>query len=73
LLVSARGGRCAIGAKAARTLAQLHALIGEMMQGVDIMRGKDPQARREQGAEKIVTALNTYPMHFNHPGWKPLR
>jgi hypothetical protein len=53
--------------------AQLHVLIGEMMQGVDIMRGKDPQVRREQGAEKIVTALNTYPMHFNYPGWKPLR
>jgi len=30
------------------------------MQGVDIMRGKDPQARREQGVEKIVTAPNTY-------------
>ena len=43
------------------------------MQGVDIMRGKGPQARREPGAEKIVTAPNTYPKHFNHPGWKPLR
>jgi len=43
------------------------------MQGVDIMRGKAPQARREQGAEKFVTALNTYLKHFNHPGWKSLR
>ena len=43
------------------------------MQGVDVMRGKDPQARRERGAEKIVIALNTYLKHFNYPGWKPLR
>lgn len=53
--------------------AQLHLLIGEMMQGVNIMRGKDPQSRRELGAEKIVTALNTYPKYFDHPVWKPLR
>ena len=53
--------------------AQLHVLIGEMMQGVDIMRGKDPKSGRELGAEKIVTALNTYPKYFHHPGWEPLR
>ncbi|MEO8159014.1 MAG: hypothetical protein ABI648_14550 [Betaproteobacteria bacterium] len=52
--------------------AQLHVLIGEIMQGVDIMRGKDPLAKRAQGAEKIVTAFNTYPKYFDHPGWKPL-
>jgi hypothetical protein len=53
--------------------AQLHVLIGEMMQGVDNMRGKDPKAGREQRAEKIVIALNTYPKRFDHPGWKSLR
>lgn len=52
--------------------AQLHVLIREMMQGVDIMRGKDPQAKRAQRAEKIVTAFNTYPKYFDHQGWKPL-
>jgi hypothetical protein len=53
--------------------AQLHVLSGQMMQGADNMRGKDPQAGREQRAEKIVTALNTYPKRFDHPDWKPLR
>ena len=53
--------------------AQLHVLIGEMMQGVDILRGKDPESKRELGVEKIVTALNSYPKYFDHPGWQPLR
>jgi hypothetical protein len=52
--------------------AQLHVLIGEMMQGLDIMRGKDAQAQRRQGAERIVGALDTYPKFFDHPGWRPL-
>lgn len=52
--------------------AQLHVLIGEMMQGLDIMRGKDTQAARRQGAEKIVGTLDTYPKFFDHPGWRPL-
>jgi hypothetical protein len=52
-----------------KTEAQPHVLIGEMMQGVDVMRGKDRQAKRQQGAEKIVAAPNTYPKHFDHPGW----
>jgi hypothetical protein len=52
--------------------AQLHVLIAEMMQGVDVMRGKEAQAPRLQGAEKIVGALDNYPKFFDHPGWRPL-
>ena len=52
--------------------AQLHVLIGEMMQGLDIMRGKDAQAPRRQGAERIVGTLDTYPKLFDHPGWRAL-
>lgn len=52
--------------------AQLHLVIGEMMQGVDAIRGKDKKASRRAGVEKIVASLNAYDKHFDHPGWRGL-
>ena len=52
--------------------AQLHLVIGEMMQGVDAIRGKDRKASRRAGVEKIVASLDAYGRHFDHPGWRGL-
>jgi hypothetical protein len=30
-------------------------------------------SHREEGAVKVVEALNAYGKHFNHPGWKPIK
>lgn len=47
---------------------QLHGVLAALTEGIDALRGQAP----EDGAVKVVTALNEYGKYFDHPGWKPL-
>lgn len=48
---------------------QLHIPLTQIIEGVATMKEK---AGQEQGAVKVVQALNAYGKHFDHPGWKSL-
>lgn len=52
--------------------AQLHMLIAEILEGADAMAGKSKQVTRQQGAAKVIGALENYGTYFNDPNWKPL-
>ena len=47
---------------------QLHVLLGEVLGGVEQLRGDRPEA----GVTAIVGALDAYGAHFVHEGWEPL-
>ncbi|MBF0180886.1 MAG: hypothetical protein HQM03_12760 [Magnetococcales bacterium] len=49
--------------------AQLHIVLGEMIQGAVAMQDSVLQA---SGAAKVVHALDLYGRHFDHPGWTPI-
>jgi hypothetical protein len=51
--------------------AQLHVVLAEIIAGSDLMKDTD-QAKRREGAVKVVGALGTYPQYFDHPGWRAL-
>jgi len=51
--------------------ANLHYVVADLMQGVSLMRGKDPQRTRHDGAALVHGALRAYPKYFDDPGWKP--
>jgi len=48
---------------------QLHIVLGEIMEGADAMKGGK---HAQDGAVKVVKALDAYGKHFEHAGWKPL-
>jgi hypothetical protein len=52
--------------------AQLHLVIAQIAEGSEAMKGRDKNATRRAGAEKVVAALNAYGRHFQHPGWPSL-
>jgi hypothetical protein len=52
--------------------AQLHVLIAAILEGADAMAGKSRQVTRQQGAAKVIGALESYGMYFDDPSWKPL-
>ncbi|MBF0294345.1 MAG: hypothetical protein HQL96_04080 [Magnetococcales bacterium] len=49
--------------------AQLHIVLGEIIQGAVAMQDSVLQA---SGAAKVVHALDLYGRHFDHPGWVPI-
>lgn len=49
--------------------AQLHLVLGDIIEGANAMEGKRGQL---SGATLIVKALNAYGSHFDHPGWVSL-
>lgn len=51
--------------------AQLHFVIADLLQGVSLMRGQDPQRSRHDGAALVHGALRAYGQFFDHPGWTP--
>jgi hypothetical protein len=51
--------------------ANLHIVVGQMLEGVEAMKGKEKK-RPRAGAGKVVDALNEYGKYFDHPGWKRL-
>lgn len=52
--------------------AQLHIVVGEIMQAVETLEGKGAEKDRASGLLAIAGALNTYGEYFAHPGWKAL-
>lgn len=52
--------------------AQLHILLGNIIQGVEIIEGKVSGQQPEVGLRKMAQALNSYGSYFDHPQWKDL-
>lgn len=51
--------------------AQLHFVVGDLLQAVGLMRGSDPQRSRHDGAALVHGALRAYPKFFDDPSWQP--
>jgi hypothetical protein len=51
--------------------ANLHYVVADLLQGVNLMRGGDPQRTRHDGAALVHGALRAYPQYFDDPDWKP--
>ena len=51
--------------------ANLHYVIADLLQGVSLMRGKDPARTRHEGAALVHGALIAYGKYFDDPGWHP--
>jgi hypothetical protein len=51
--------------------ANLHYVIADLLQGVGLMRGQDPQRSRHDGAALVHGALRAYGQYFDDPHWKP--
>ena len=51
--------------------ANLHYVVADLMQGISLMRGTDPQRTRHDGAALVHGALRAYPKYFDDPDWKP--
>lgn len=49
--------------------AQLHLVVGDLLQGVGLMRGSDPARSRHDGAALVHGALRAYPKYFDDPGF----
>lgn len=49
---------------------QLHAVIADLMSGVDAVQGKEGDSHRASGVVKMAQTLNTYGRYFDHAGWK---
>ncbi|MEO7032125.1 MAG: hypothetical protein ABI351_06950 [Herbaspirillum sp.] len=49
--------------------AQLHAVLGQMTEGIDTLDGKQGDDRAA-GVVKVAQSLNNYGTYFQHPGWK---
>jgi hypothetical protein len=50
--------------------ANLHYVIADLMQGVSLMRGQDPQRTRHDGAALVHGALRAYGQFFDDPDWQ---
>ena len=51
--------------------ANLHYVIADLLQGVSLMRGKDPARTRHDGAALVHGALIAYGKYFDDPAWQP--
>ena len=49
--------------------AQLHYVVGDLLQGVGLMRGNDPGRSRHDGASRVHGALIAYGKYFDDPTW----
>jgi hypothetical protein len=52
--------------------AQLHLVVGDLLQGVALMRGSDPARSRHDGAALVHGALRAYPKYFDDPASPPI-
>ncbi|MDP2810761.1 MAG: hypothetical protein Q8O34_11490 [Rhodocyclaceae bacterium] len=52
--------------------AQLHLVVAELLAGSEQMAGKLKQAKRQDGAVKVIGALEKYATYFDDPGFKPI-
>lgn len=51
---------------------QLHLIVAEFLAGAEQMAGKNPSGSAQQGAIKVIDALDSYGHYFNDPGFEPL-
>jgi len=51
--------------------ANLHLVVADLLQGVSLMRGEDPQRSRHDGAALVHGALSAYGKYFDDPSWQP--
>ena len=49
--------------------AQLHYIVGDLLRGVALMRGSDPERSRHDGAALVHGALKAYGKYFDDPTW----
>jgi hypothetical protein len=49
--------------------AQLHYVVGDLLQAVSLLRGGDPARSRHDGAHRLHGALNAYGRYFDDPSW----
>lgn len=47
----------------------LHYVIADLAEGVNLMRGRDPERTRHDGAARVHGALLAYGKHFDDPAW----
>ena len=53
--------------------AQIHILLGEIMNGIDIATGKQLNQERALGVIKIAQSLNNYGKYFDHADWQTIK
>jgi hypothetical protein len=49
--------------------ANLHYAVADLLAGVALMRGSDPERTRHDGAALVHGALQAYGKHFDDPQW----
>ena len=52
--------------------AQLHLVVAEILEGAEQMSGKVKGVRRQNGAVRIIGALDKYATYFEDAGFKPI-
>jgi hypothetical protein len=60
---------CKLGTQADE---QLHLIIVDLLAGAEHMSGKVNQAKRMDGAVKVIGALDNYGKYFDDPGFQPI-
>ncbi|MBA3031543.1 MAG: hypothetical protein KKF85_00385 [Gammaproteobacteria bacterium] len=52
--------------------AQLHLVVADLLSGAEQMAGKIKKAKRQDGAVKVIGALEKYAAYFDDPQFKPI-
>lgn len=52
--------------------AQLHLIVADLLAGSEQMAGKIKKAKRQDGAVKVIGALENYATYFDDPQFKPI-
>lgn len=52
--------------------AQLHLVVADLLAGAEQMAGKAKQAKRMDGAVKVIGALDNYGKYFDDPSFQPI-
>lgn len=52
--------------------AQLHLIVADLLAGAEQMAGKVNKAKRQDGAVKVIGALEKYATYFDDPQFKPI-
>lgn len=52
--------------------AQLHLIVADLLAGSELMAGKTKPAKRQDGALKVIGALEKYSTYFNDPHFKAI-
>lgn len=53
--------------------AQLHTIVADMSEGMEIAQGKQGDKKRASGVVKVAQAVNAYGKYFDHAGWKAIQ